>query len=276
MSKISQYSPAATLTGVELIPAVQGGDTKTTTPSAIYTYVFNGFGANTFPARSSSGALAAKPITDFALTLLDDADAATARTTLGAQALDGTLTALAGQNWAANSLPIGSAPDAVAQVAFAANTFPARGSTGNLVAKPITDFGLSLIDDANAAAALTTLGIPTLASGTYTPTIAGITNVSGSSSNLIQWMRVGNVVTVSGFVSVTATATGSTEFEITLPVASDFTQTYQCGGGGSNAEATLSPVHIIADVANNRAQLTFIAGTTGSRAVIFNFTYLVN
>lgn len=39
--------------------------------------------ANKFPARSSAGDFAAKDITDFALTLLDDADAATARTTLG-------------------------------------------------------------------------------------------------------------------------------------------------------------------------------------------------
>lgn len=39
--------------------------------------------ANTFPARSSSGAIAAKAITDFILTLLDDSTAADARTTLG-------------------------------------------------------------------------------------------------------------------------------------------------------------------------------------------------
>lgn len=40
-------------------------------------------GANTFPARSSSGDMAAKTITDFGLSLVDDVDAATARTTLG-------------------------------------------------------------------------------------------------------------------------------------------------------------------------------------------------
>ena len=39
--------------------------------------------ANTFPARSSSGAIAAKSVTDFALTLLDDTTAAAACTTLG-------------------------------------------------------------------------------------------------------------------------------------------------------------------------------------------------
>lgn len=79
----------------------------------------------------------------------------------GYQPLDATLTNLAAQDWVANALPIGSGVNTVAQVSFAANTFPARASSGNLVAKTITDFGLSLIDDADAAAARTTLGIGT-------------------------------------------------------------------------------------------------------------------
>ncbi len=74
------------------------------------------------------------------------------------QPLDGTLSALAANNWAANAIPIGTGADTVSQVSFAASTFPARASTGNLVAKPITDFGLSLMDDADASAARTTLG----------------------------------------------------------------------------------------------------------------------
>lgn len=63
--------------------------------------------------------------------------------------LNTTLTALAGTSWAANALAIGSGAGTVAQVAFAANTFPARGSTGNLVAKTITDDALALLSDAD-------------------------------------------------------------------------------------------------------------------------------
>lgn len=73
--------------------------------------------------------------------------------------LDATLAALAAANWAANAIPIGSGADTLSQVSFAANTFPARASTGDLVAKTITDFGLSLVDDADASAARTTLGV---------------------------------------------------------------------------------------------------------------------
>lgn len=82
------------------------------------------------------------------------------------QPLDATLSALAGNNWAANSLPIGSGADTVAQVTFDANTFPARSSVGNLVAKPITDFAFTFLDDANGAAVIATIGAePAIAVG---------------------------------------------------------------------------------------------------------------
>lgn len=73
------------------------------------------------------------------------------------QALDATLTALAALTIAANSLTIGTGADAFSQTTFAASTFPARASTGNLEAKTITDFALTLLDDTTAAAARTTL-----------------------------------------------------------------------------------------------------------------------
>lgn len=75
------------------------------------------------------------------------------------QPLDATLTAMAALTIAASSLTIGTGADAFSQTTFAANTFPARASTGDLVAKSITDFGLSLVDDADASAARTTLGL---------------------------------------------------------------------------------------------------------------------
>lgn len=71
----------------------------------------------------------------------------------GKQNLDATLTALAAADWVANAVPIGSGADTVAQVSFAANTFPARASTGNLVAKTVTDSALTILSTADALTA---------------------------------------------------------------------------------------------------------------------------
>lgn len=61
--------------------------------------------ANKIPYYTSESDSALATFTDFARTLLNDADAASARKTLGAQASDATLTALAGVSTAANKIP---------------------------------------------------------------------------------------------------------------------------------------------------------------------------
>lgn len=99
-----------------------------------------------------------------------DAAGAAAAAQAASQPLDATLTAFAALTIAANSLTIGTGADAFSQTTFAANTFPARASTGDLVAKTITDFGLSLVDDADAAAGRTTLGGTTVGQNFFTLT----------------------------------------------------------------------------------------------------------
>lgn len=85
-------------------------------------------------------------VTSFARSILDDTSAAAVRTTIGAQASDATLTAVAGVTTAANKLIYFTGVDTAA-------------------ATDLSAFGRSLIDDADASAARTTLG---LASGATT------------------------------------------------------------------------------------------------------------
>lgn len=95
----------------------------------------------------------------------------------GLQPLDATLTAFAALTIAANTLTVGTGADAFSQTSFAANTFPARASTGSLEAKTITDFGLSLVDDADASTARTTIGLSNV-ENTALSTWAGSTNIT--------------------------------------------------------------------------------------------------
>ena len=157
---------------------------------------------------AGNGAIEEVPCTDFAQSLLDDADAAAARTTLGlvigtdVQAFDAELAAIAGLTSAADRLPyftgsgaaslatfssfartllddadatvaratlglvIGTnvqAQDAelaaIAGLTSAADKLPYFTGSGTAALAALTTFGRSLIDDASAAAARTTLGL---------------------------------------------------------------------------------------------------------------------
>jgi hypothetical protein len=67
-------------------------------------------------------------------------------------------------------------------------------------------------------------------SGSYTPTISGETNLTAA-TNAATYIRVGNVVTVSIQLDIQYDASeNSGLFEVSLPVASDFTTIKQCFG----------------------------------------------
>ena len=115
----------------------------------------------------------------------------------------------------------------------------------------------------------------TITSGTYTPTITGVANVAGSTSAVCQYMRVGDVVTVSGQVLIDPTAAVVTSFRLSLPIASNFAITPQCGGAGGFQGTTIDHVDITADITNNEAFMAFIASVTTNSSVNFIFTYLI-
>jgi hypothetical protein len=114
----------------------------------------------------------------------------------------------------------------------------------------------------------------TTSSGTYTPTVTDIANTTSNVARVCQYLRVGNTVTVSGFIDLTVTAGAtSTIVEISLPIASNFSAVENCAGGGTAGTATLTSVY--GSVTNDKATVFFVSSGTGSTAVAFQFTYTI-
>jgi len=110
-----------------------------------------------------------------------------------------------------------------------------------------------------------------IASGTYTPTLTNVTNITASTARKCQYMRVGNVVTVSGSLDITPTLAALTTVGISLPIASNLALATDCAGAG-DALGVSMPASISGDAANDRAQLDTIA-VLGANTTYFAFSY---
>lgn len=118
---------------------------------------------------------------------------------------------------------------------------------------------------------------PILESGTYTPTLTNVANLDASTAYECQYLRVGNVVHVGGRVDVDPTGAGaSTQLGISLPIASNFAASSDCGGTGFSPGVAGQGAAVVPDAANNRAQLQFVSGATlSNQSMYFTFTYEV-
>ena len=148
------------------------------TAAAAATGDFEASGAIATAVTAHNNITNAHGISAFGSTLVDDANAAAALVTLGAQPVDADLTAIAGLTSAANKgiqfTGSGSAgvydltaagkallddADATAQRLTLGLGTAATSATGDFVASSaVSTFGATLVDDADAAAARTTLG----------------------------------------------------------------------------------------------------------------------
>lgn len=116
--------------------------------------------------------------------------------------------------------------------------------------------------------------------GSYVPTITNGANVAASSSTgyEAQYIRVGDRVTVSGRIDIDPTngAPTQTNFELSLPIASDFTDEEDLSGVGSRLGTNaVEGIFMNASIANNRASAVFYAVNTASAALTFTFTYRI-
>jgi hypothetical protein len=117
-------------------------------------------------------------------------------------------------------------------------------------------------------------GIGQVLPGTYTPTLTNTSNISASSANICSVSQEGNLVTVTGSVSVTPTGVGDISLGISLPIASAFTNATDADG---IATLTNNAGYgaLIADATNDRLTLSGNATATGARTWRFTAQYKV-
>jgi hypothetical protein len=136
--------------------------------------------------------------------------------------------------------------------------------------------GISLYSESGSFRVMDAAGAVTLISGVYTPTLTNTTNVGASTPFECQYIRIGNVVTVSGIANIDPTAGAPTDtvMGISLPIASNFGASSDCAGV-IHAGVTAEGGSITGDTTNDRATATFIATNTTDHTFAFTFTYQV-
>lgn len=122
---------------------------------------------------------------------------------------------------------------------------------------------------------LATTDITNLVSGTYTPTLTNVLNLDGSAAFVCQYARVGSFVTVTGKVTANPTAAGFVQLGISLPIASAFSASEQCGGTAVAPAVAGQCAGILADATNDRAEMEWTAVDTANRTMVFSFGYQI-
>lgn len=211
--------------------------------------ILYGTGADTFDVTSLSA---------YGRTLIDDADAATARTTLG-------LGSVATQAASAVSITGGD-------IAGITDLAVADGGTGaSTAAGARTNLGLAAVAASGSYTDLT--NVP---SGTYTPTGTIVTNLTGITIQPAQYFRQGSVVTVSGSFTADPTANNSAvELGLSLPIASTFAHVYECAGAGVSPAIAGQACAVLADTVNNRASVQYVSQSGSNATWYYQFTYQI-
>ena len=111
-------------------------------------------------------------------------------------------------------------------------------------------------------------------SGQYKPAITGIANVDSVLVSEAMWFRIGQVVKVTGNVSIVANAASTeTTVSISLPIASDTLDNAQLGGVAVSRHVDHPAASIIGDAATDRARMSYKAPNTSGTAWWFDFSY---
>jgi hypothetical protein len=129
---------------------------------------------------------------------------------------------------------------------------------------------------ANAAAGAWILLNSAPPNGIYTPTLTNGANAAASTAHACNYVRLGNMVIVSGVLELDPTTTATlTLVDISLPIASDLAAIEDLTGSAGVSSVATGAYGVYANFTNNRATLQGICPTASNHFVDFVFMYRV-
>lgn len=116
-----------------------------------------------------------------------------------------------------------------------------------------------------------------VAYGSWTPTISGTVNLDSTGAFAGYYIRIGTVVvgTVNFDADATAAANTTTTAELSLPVASNFTGSGDCGGAGTISTTPHVAVEVFASATNDTLVATWKSSVTTNQRVRIVFCYVI-
>lgn len=158
----------------------------------------------------------------------------------------------------------------VGTASFSDTLFGARGVFSNTVTS--TSFIRS--GGTSTQALMADGSVQTLTSGIYLPTAANVSNTSAITIDTAQFMRVGNVVTVSGRIAFTNTLNSPSQISITLPVATIVSSVRNVAGVGNENIAMKSAI-IRGRTGTNDALLEVDGLNSSTYTIYYTYTYRI-
>ena len=160
------------------------------------------------------------------------------------------------------------------------NTGITLGNTTVFLGNTTTSLGNVTLTGATVTASggltVPTSNVGAVNSGTYTPTLTNGTNIASSTAWPLQYMRVGNTVTVGGYINIDTTATGASGLRMSLPIASNFTASTDAGGVGSRPSTAANDAwNMYAVSATDDIQIDGFSTTTAAENLFITFVYQV-
>lgn len=108
--------------------------------------------------------------------------------------------------------------------------------------------------------------------GTYTPTATGLSNVTSASPNQANYVKNGNIVTVTGTMGIQPTlAVTFTSLKITLPFPSTFVSTLEASGVAVSGIGTAGNIYAGSGV--DVVTIQFTPATTSNLFWGYSFSY---